>query len=106
MDIEKKIRMAKLNECYGKVLTEYQSEMVRLYYDCDISLSELAEDYGISRQAVRDVLVRAEGILNELESKLTFLERTEELRDSIGGIMEQVDDTVKDALQLLLERLE
>ena len=53
-------RMTMLFDFYGELLTERQKEFYELYYDEDLSLSEIAENYGISRQGVRDVIVRAE----------------------------------------------
>ena len=52
-------RMTMLFDFYGELLTERQKEFYELYYDEDLSLSEIAENYGISRQGVRDVIVRA-----------------------------------------------
>ena len=62
-------RMAMLYDFYGDVLTDRQKEFYDLYYNEDLSLGEIAENYGITRQGVRDVIVRAEAILTELEDK-------------------------------------
>ena len=62
-------RMAMLYDFYGDMLTDRQKEFYDLYYNEDLSLAEIAENYGISRQGVRDVIVRAEGIMTELEEK-------------------------------------
>ena len=59
-------RMAMLFDFYGDMLTDRQREFYDLYYNEDLSLSEIAENYGISRQGVRDVIVRAEATLTEL----------------------------------------
>ena len=53
-------RMTMLFDFYGELLTERQKEFFDLYYNEDLSLSEIAENSGISRQGVRDVIVRAE----------------------------------------------
>ena len=58
-------RMTMLFDFYGELLTERQKEFYELYYDEDLSLSEIAENYGISRQGVRDVIVRAEAYMTE-----------------------------------------
>ena len=52
-------RMTMLFDFYGEILTERQKEFYDLYYNEDLSLAEIAENYGISRQGVRDVIVRA-----------------------------------------------
>ena len=53
-------RMTMLFDFYGELLTDRQKEFFDLYYNEDLSLSEIAENEGISRQGVRDVIVRAE----------------------------------------------
>ena len=68
MGADERYNVSLLNDYYGNLLTEHQRDMIRLYYDCDVSLNEIAEEYGISRQAVRDAIVRGEKTLNELES--------------------------------------
>ena len=60
-------RMALLYDFYGDVLTERQKEFYDLYYNEDLSLSEIAENSGITRQGVRDVIVRAEAAEKILE---------------------------------------
>ena len=52
-----------------EVLTLGRREFFDLYYNEDLSLAEIAENYGISRQGVRDVIVRAEAAMTELEDK-------------------------------------
>ena len=68
-------RMALLYDFYGDMLTDRQKEFYDLYYNEDLSLAEIAENYGITRQGVRDVIVRAEAILTELEDKTGIIKR-------------------------------
>ena len=79
MGADERYNVSLLNDYYGNLLTEHQRDMIRLYYDCDVSLNEIAEEYGISRQAVRDAIVRGEKTLNELESKLSLAKRGSKL---------------------------
>ena len=58
-------RMTMLFDFYGELLTERQKEFFDLYYNEDLSLAEIAENAGISRQGVRDVIVRAEAAMQE-----------------------------------------
>ena len=60
---------------YGDLLTDRQKEFYDLYYNEDLSLSEIAENYGISRQGVRDVIVRAENYMTEIEDKTGLIKR-------------------------------
>ena len=62
-------RMTMLFDFYGELLTERQKEFFDLYYNEDLSLSEIAENSGISRQGVRDVIVRAEHIMQQVGDK-------------------------------------
>ncbi|MCI9166203.1 MAG: DNA-binding protein, partial [Oscillospiraceae bacterium] len=62
-------RMTMLFDFYGELLTERQKEFFDLYYNEDLSLAEIAENNGISRQGVRDVIVRAEAAMQEVEDK-------------------------------------
>ena len=68
-------RMTMLFDFYGEVLTPRQKEFFDLYYNEDLSLAEIAENYGISRQGVRDVIVRAEAIMTDLEDKTGLMKR-------------------------------
>lgn len=102
-------RMTMLYDFYGELLTERQKEFYDLYYNEDLSLAEIAELNGITRQGVRDVIVRAEGILNEMEDKTGLIkrfyyvrERAQDIRISLGGIMALNENQYQnDALEAL-----
>jgi predicted DNA-binding protein YlxM (UPF0122 family) len=79
-------RMTMLFDFYGEVLTERQKEFFDLYYNEDLSLGEIAENYGISRQGVRDVIVRAEAVMAEIEDKTGLLKRFMQMRDRLAAI--------------------
>lgn len=79
-------RMTMLLDFYGEILTQRQREFFDLYYNEDLSLAEIAENYGISRQGVRDAIVRAETAMEELEDKTGLLKRFMRLREKIDAI--------------------
>ncbi|WP_186564418.1 YlxM family DNA-binding protein [Lawsonibacter celer] len=79
-------RMALLYDFYGDMLTDRQKEFYDLYYNEDLSLAEIAENYGITRQGVRDVIVRAEAILTELEDKTGIVKRFHQMQDQFLAI--------------------
>ena len=79
-------RMTMLYDFYGEILTERQREFYDLYYNEDLSLAEIAENYGISRQGVRDVIVRAEAVMTEIEDKTGIVKRFMGLRGKIDAI--------------------
>ena len=78
-------RMAMLFDFYGDLLTERQREFYDLYYNEDLSLAEIAENYGISRQGVRDVIVRAEAAMTEIEDKTHIIRRFQQSRPAIAA---------------------
>ncbi|MEW5954501.1 MAG: YlxM family DNA-binding protein [Bacillota bacterium] len=59
-----------LFDFYGQLLTDKQQKFIELYFGHDLSLGEIAENFGVSRQAVHDTLKRAEYLLNDYENKL------------------------------------
>lgn len=67
---QKNLVFSILLDYYGPALTEKQREILTLYYDEDLSLAEIAETYGITRQGVRDAIKHGEATLTDLESKL------------------------------------
>ena len=79
-------RMALLFDFYGDVLTDRQKEFYDLYYNEDLSLAEIAENYGITRQGVRDVIVRAEAILTDLEDKTGLIRRFHTMKQQLQQV--------------------
>ena len=58
-----KVQLSQLLAIYGKLLTEKQRDVLSMYCDCDCSLAEIADEVGISRQGVRDAIVKGEASL-------------------------------------------
>lgn len=73
MRIERFERMALLSDFYGGLLTDRQQKVIMYYYEQDLSLGEIAENLNITRQAVHDILKRAERALENYELKLGLL---------------------------------
>ncbi len=82
----KDLKISYLLDFYGEMLTGPQREMVEAYYDADLSLGEIAEDRGISRQGVRDAIKRAEQQLFEMEEKLGLAKRFQDMREGLAVI--------------------
>ena len=97
---EKNMRYCLLLDFYGEVLSENQREMMDLYYNEDFSLSEIADEVGITRQGVRDAVRRAEDTLDSLEDKLGLIARFDRLRAQRAEIIEILSDEAspKDAV--------
>ena len=88
-------RMTMLLDFYGEILTQRQREFFDLYYNEDLSLAEIAENYDISRQGVRDAIVRAETAMEELEDKTGLLKRLMRLREKIDAIEAAAEEIQK-----------
>ena len=79
---EKDMKVALLLDFYGDVLSERHREMMELYYADDLSLAEIAESEGISRQGVRHILKTAEDHLRFLEDRLGLAAQFAELKET------------------------
>lgn len=101
--MEKSVHVSMLLEIYGKLLTDKQRDIIDLYYNDNLSLSEIAEELGITRQGVHKNLVDSENKLFDYEEKLTFLKNKLERQETIEKIIEKIDDEgIKDELRTLI----
>lgn len=87
--------ISQLFDIYGSLLTEKQRESFNLYFNEDLSITEIAEESGISRAAVHDALKTAEKALLEYEGKLGFLEKKERLEKALGKVKESAPEASK-----------
>ena len=97
--MEKNVEISMLCQIYGKMLTKKQYEILTDYYNNDLSLSEIAENNQITRQAVRDIIKKGENKLFELEEKLSFMEKTmkqEKLLQEIFNELSKIEDSSSD----------
>lgn len=95
----KSVEMTLLFDLYGELLTEKQQQLFDLYYNDDLSLAEIAELLKISRQGVRDGIVRAEALLKSFDDALSLSETLEQSA-KIAALAEQIlnrtdDDEVR-----------
>ena len=102
--LEKKQRVNLLMDCYEELLTDKQRDYLNLYYEEDLSLSEIADDLAVSRNAVYDNLKRAVASLEDYEKKLHLLEKHLKRMDLIDRI-EQEQNTSRNQLNDYLEML-
>ena len=73
--MDKNVEICLLLDFYGKLLTDRQREIMALYYEDNLSLTEVAEELNISKQGVSDSLKRSEKVLYETEEKLQLLKQ-------------------------------
>lgn len=88
--MDKSIHVSMLLDIYGKLLTSKQYDVIDLYYNQNLSLSEIAEELGITRQGVRKNLVDAENKLFDFEEKLSFLKEKLERQELIEKLIEKL----------------
>lgn len=86
--MEKDFIYLELAELYGGMLTPHQSEIIRSYYAYDLSLSEIAEEKGTTRQSVADALAKARKELSGLEERLGLRRRAARMEEVLGRMRE------------------
>ena len=94
--MEKFFEQALLYDFYGELLTEHQRTIYEGAVFDDMSLGEIANEQGISRQGVHDLIKRCDKILLEYESKLHLVERFSSAKDKIGEIVRLTDNHYTD----------
>ena len=75
MNLEKNILLTQLFDLYGPLLSKLQKNVMADFLLGDLTLTEIAENYGVSRQAIKDAVSKAETKLFDYENKLGFLKR-------------------------------
>lgn len=95
--MDKNVRLSILCDLYVKLLTEKQFEFLNDYYNNDLSLSEIAENNNITRQAVRDIIKKGEKKLFEYEEKLFFMKRMLNQEKTIQHILSELAKIEKDS---------
>ena len=97
--MSKNIETAILLDTYGSMLTEKQYDTLSLYYDEDLSLSEIAENMGITRQGVHKCIRTAEEYLTQLEETLGFAGKYRKICDICEKLTALTDDNVSGAAE-------
>lgn len=94
--MEKNVEISILCDLYGNLLTKKQLKFIDDYYNNDLSLSEIAENEKITRQAVRDNIKKGEKKLFEYEEKLNFMKRTLNQEKKITKVLAELTKIQKD----------
>ena len=99
-----------LYDYYGALLTDKQREVFEMYYLTDMSLSEIAENSGVSPQGISDMLKRSEKLLSKYEQKLNLIAGNNGIREKLSLAIEQLEnknspniETVKNLLKEIME---
>ena len=101
----KNLEISVLSEIYSELLPEKQRLALEYYYDDDLSLSEIAEHVGISRQGVRDQIKHAEAQLIELENALHLYEKAQKTEKILSELLSIADSINNSRLTSLIEEL-
>ncbi len=88
--LEKNVKLSLLLQTYGKLLTKIQYDFLDDYYNNDLSLSEIAENRNITRQAARDNIKKGENKLFEYEEKLGIMQKTMKQEKKIANILSEL----------------
>ena len=91
-----------LIDYYGSLLTHHQNEVLDEYYNNDLSMNEIADNLGISKSAVQDLIKRSLVQLNDYEKKLKLIEKDEK----IDKILEQMKSENNDLLNKYVKKIE
>lgn len=107
--LEKFERLIMLYDFYGPLLTERQQQAIILHYENDLSLAEVAEDMGITRQGVFDLIKRAEKVLEAYEDRLGLVVRFNDeqvrIKEAVD-LLRQVDGDKSEVISKAIEILE
>ena len=104
-DVNRKVELAWLMAFYGGMLTEKQREVLTLHCEEDLSLGEIAQEAGVSRQGVHDMLTRAAQKLFDMEEKLGVAARFSRMQDGLEQCRKALRDERYDEAEQLLTRL-
>ena len=103
--MEKNVKIGILLDIYGKLLTEKQYKLLDDYYNKDLSLSEIAENEKITRQAVRDNLLKGENNLLEYDEKLNLLNTIKEI-DEIKELVNSIESKDRKVIDKIIKKLD
>lgn len=103
--MDSKVQISILLETYGKLLTDKQYHLLDDYYNLDLSLSEIAENEDITRQAVRDNLKKGENKLFEYEEKLSIMKKSQENEETIQLILSQLSQIKEESSDKKVEKI-
>lgn len=88
----KDLSISILMDFYGGMLTDKRFDVLDMYYNSDMSLSEIADEVEISRQGVRDAIKHGERRLGELEEKLGLAKHFLDIKDKLDNIKKILDE--------------
>ena len=103
--MDKHIEISMLVDIYGKLLTKKQYDVIKDYYNNDLSLSEIAENNNISRQGVRDLIKKGENKLFEYEEKLNIMKKTQINEQAIQNVLAELSKISENSSEKKIEKI-
>ncbi|MDR2007058.1 MAG: YlxM family DNA-binding protein [Acidaminococcales bacterium] len=94
--IEQVLKVTLLYDFYGGLLTERQRKCIEQHYFDDLSLSEVADNFGVSRQAVHDIIKRAVEAMNDFEDKLGLAGRRRQEKENLFEVNLLLEQAIKE----------
>lgn len=93
---------------YGNILNDHQKDVLHLYFDMDMSLSEIADEMKISRQGVREIIVRSVDKLKDMEDRLGLVDKIHQISNRLDKIVEEnsLENNVKEELLSIINEIE
>lgn len=103
--MEKKVEIGMLYEIYGNLLTKRQQNVLNDFANCDLSLTEIAENNKITRQAVNDIVKKGEKRLLEYERKLGIMKKTINQEKQIPTILSELSKITDSSSDKKIEKI-
>ena len=96
MKVEEKNTLSKLFDAYGGLLSEGQREIMASYINYDLTVTEIAENLGVSRQAIKDSVTKAEKKLLSFEEKLSLVDKIDLLLEENKSLKKRLSNKKED----------
>ena len=91
--LEEIVQLSILYDFYGELLSDHKKQIFEDYVLNDLSLGEIAQEQGISRQGVHDIVKRCTAQLKEYEDKLSLIRKFNTIKDKVGSIKDILSET-------------
>ena len=99
------VRYSRLLSFYSGILTKKQNDVLELYYGSDLTMEEIAENCGVTKQAVHYSIKNAEEKINGLEEKLKLLNRQDDTQEKLARVLELMEKKAYDEAREMLKRI-
>ena len=105
MSTEDRAFICRLLDIYGGALSERNRDLADLYYNEDLSLAEISENCGLTRQGVRDAIKRAVAEMESFEKTLGFAARSQRINELASYLLESGDEAVRAVAEKIIGEL-